>query len=124
MNYLLKTTAIFFSSLLFFVNIITDNYCLEAYSKTLNSGQESLSAHPPFENLGQFLSSRHGERLISTIKNHPVFNARNQTEDTQSKSIFCDPDNPGISPEYLNFSVTISRNLTISDIVFPFHYFW
>jgi hypothetical protein len=26
--------------------------------------------------------------------------------------------------EYLYFSETISRSLSISDIVFPFHYFW
>lgn len=124
MSYLLKTAAIFFSSVLFSASIITDYYCLEANSKTLASGQESLSPHLPFENLSQFLSNRHGERLISTIKNIPVFNIRNQTVDTHNKCLFCDPGKPGISPEYLSYSETISSNLTASDIVFPFHYFW
>jgi hypothetical protein len=124
MRYLYKTAAIFFSTLLFSVSIIAENYCFEPNSKTLTAGQESLSTHLPFENLSQFLSNRQGERLISTVKNIPLFNIRNQTVDTHNKCLFCDPGNPGISPDYFSYSETISRNLTTSDIVFPFHYFW
>jgi hypothetical protein len=124
MSNLLKTTAIFFSSLLFSVSIITENFCFVVNPKTITSGQESLSSDLPFENLSQFLSNRNGEKLISTIKNIPVFNLRNQTFDIHNNRISCEPAKLRICPEYSQSSEIISSNLTTSNIIFPFHYFW
>lgn len=124
MSNLLKTTAIFFSSLLFFVSIITENFCFVVNPKTITSGQESLSSDLPFENLNQFLSDRNGLKLISTIKNIPVSNLRKQTFDIHNNRLSCEPAKLRICPEYLQSFEIISRNLTTSDIIFPFHYFW
>jgi hypothetical protein len=124
MSNLLKTTAIFFSFLLFFISIITENYCFAVNSKTINPGQEYLSSDLPFENLNQFLLNRHGEQLISTIKNISVFNLRSQPFDIYKNRFSSESGKLRIRPEYLQSSESISRNLTTGVIIFPFHYFW
>jgi hypothetical protein len=124
MSNFLKTTAIFFSSLLFFINIITENYCFAVNYKNLTPGQESLRSDLPFENLNQFLLNRHGEKLVSTIRNIPLFNLRSQPFDIHNNRLSSETGKLRISPEYLLSSESISRNLTTSVIIFPFHYFW
>ena len=124
MSTLLKTTAIFFSSVLFFISIITEKYCYVLNSKTLISDQESLSANPPFENLNLFLLNRHGAKLSAQVKNLPVFNLKNQIIDVHSNILSYEPGKLRTDSEYIQSSGTISRNLTTTQIVFPFHYFW
>lgn len=124
MSNLLKTTAIFFSSVLFFISIITEKYCYILNSKTLISDQVSLIANPPFENLNLFLLNRHGAKPGAPLKNLPVFNLKNQTIDVNRNFLSYEPGKLRTDSEYIQSSGTISRNLTTTQIVFPFHYFW
>lgn len=124
MSSLLKTTAIFFSSLLFFMSIITEKYCYVLNSKTLISEQESLSINPPFENLNLFLLNRYGVKLGAPAKNLPVFNSNNQTFDLHRNILCYEPVKLRIDAEYIQSCGTITRNLPTTQIVFPFHYFW
>jgi hypothetical protein len=119
-----KTTAIIFSSVLFFTSIITEQYCFILYSHTLSSNQENLSSRLPDGNTDLFLSTYHGEKLVAAVKNLPVFNLRNQVSDFYCNSPFSQLKRLRKNLEYLQFAWTISRNLTNRDIVFPFHYFW
>jgi hypothetical protein len=124
MSNLLKTTAIFLSSVLFFISIITEKYCYVLTSKTLISDQESLSSNPPFENLSLFLLNRQGEKIVTTLRNLPLFNLRNQSIDIHGNILSYEPGKLRSGSEYIQISRTISKNLTSCDIVFPFHYFW
>jgi hypothetical protein len=124
MSNLLKTTAIFFSSVLFFISIITEKYCYVLNTKTLISDQESLSANPPFENFNLFLLNRYGAKLGAPAKNLPVFNLKNQTYDVLGNILSYAPGKLRTDSEYIQSSGTISRNLTTTQIIFPFHYFW
>lgn len=124
MSNLLKTTAIFFSSVLFFISIITEKYCYVLNTKTLISDQESLSTNPPFENLNLFLLNRYILELGTPAKNLPVFNLKNQTFDVLGNILSYEPGKLRTDSEYIQSSGTISRNLTTNQIIFPFHYFW
>ena len=124
MSTLLKTTAIFFSSVLFFISIITEKYCYVLNSKPLISDQESLSTNPPFENLNLFLLNRQGEKIVTTFRSLPLFNLRNQSIDIHGNILSYEPKKLRSGSEYIQISQTISRNLTSCDLVFPFHYFW
>jgi hypothetical protein len=124
MSKLLKTAAIFFSSVLFFTSIITEKYCFALNSKTLISDLERLSTNPPFENPNVFLLNRHSARPVAPVKNLPVFSLRNQTIDIHSNLLSYEPGKLRKDSEYIQSSGTIIRNLTTTEIVFPFHYFW
>ena len=124
MSTLLKTTAIFFSSVLFFISIITEKYCYVLNTKTLISDQESLSTNPPFENLNLFLLNRYVLELGTPAKNLPVFNLKNQTFDVLGNILSYEPGKLRTDSEYIQSSGTISRNLTTTQIIFPFHHFW
>jgi hypothetical protein len=122
MSKLLKTTAIFFSSVLFFISIITEKYCYVLNSKTQIADQESLSSNPPFENPNVFLLNRYGAKHDAQVKNLPVFSLRNQGIGIHNIISYA-PGKLRTESEYIQSSGTITRNLTTTEIVFPFHYF-
>jgi hypothetical protein len=124
MRNLLKTIAIFFSSVLLFTSIITEQYCFILNSHKLSSNRESLSSHLPDRSTELFLSNYQGHKLVASVKDLPVFNLRYQAPDIYCNSLIPQLKSLRINSEYLQFAWTISRNLTNIDIVFPFHYFW
>jgi hypothetical protein len=124
MSNLSKSTAIFLSFILFCTSIITENHCFVPNSRIISPGQESLSSHSPIEKTSFILLNRHGEELVNSVRNLPVFNLRNQIFDIYCNVLSSQLRKLRISSEYLQFSGTISRNLTTGDIIFPFQYFW
>ena len=123
MSNLYKITAMFSSSVLFFISISTENYGLLLNSKTQNTGYETISSFCSIEIPNLFLINRYGEKFVTSFKNLPVLKLKNQTSDFYNNLSF-EIKKIRINSEYLTYSGTIYRNLTISDIVFPFHYFW
>jgi hypothetical protein len=123
MSNLYKITAMFSSAVLFFISISTENYGLLLNSKTQNTGYETISSFRSIEIPNLFLINRYGEKFVTSFKNLPVPNLKNQTSDFYNNLSF-EIKKIRINSEYLTYSGTIYRNLTISDIVFPFHYFW
>jgi len=118
-----KTTALFFSGVLFFISISKESYGLLPNSKLQNTINESISSYCSIEKPNLFLINRYGEKFVTSFKNLPVPNLKNQTSDFYNNLSF-EIKKIRINSEYLTYSGTIYRNLTISDIVFPFHYFW
>jgi hypothetical protein len=124
MSNLHKITALLFSGVLFFISIMTENYCLLLNSTPQNNGYETISSYYSTEKLDLFDLNRQGEKVVTSLKNLPVQNLKNRANDFYSNIL-----SPGIRKlktdvEYLSFSGTVYRNLTNSDIVFPFHCFW
>lgn len=124
MSNLYKTAALLFSVVLLYINTNTFNYWLLVTSNLQNTGCESLSSYFPIENPNLFISNRHGERFLNSIKNLPDSSFKNHANDYYNISLSSEIRKLKINSEYLSYSETINRNLTNSDIVFPFHYFW
>lgn len=124
MSNLVKTTAIFIYSLLFFISIIAEKYCFIPNTKVPGSNQESLISKIPGESINLILLNRYGEKLVTPVKLLPIFNLRNQIIDINSNIIPTEPGKLKIISEYLQSSRIISLNLTTSVKVFPSHYFW
>lgn len=121
-----KTTAVIFSSVLFLISISisigTENYYLSYAKGNPNSG-ENINAYKSIGKPDYFLPARHGENLVTSLKILPVFNLTEQTSLNENSS------DSGIkklraNSEYITSSGRISKNLTVSVIVFPSHYFW
>ena len=124
MSNLYKTTALLFSVVLLYISTNTENYSLLLTSKLQNSECENFSSYSSTEKPNLFSQNRQGERYLNSIKNLPVFNLKNHANDLYSNSLSPTIKKMRINSEYLSYSETINRNLTNSDIVFPFHYFW
>lgn len=124
MSNLIKTIAIFFSCVLFFISIVAEEYCIVLNSRTLTSNQESLRSHFPLENINLFLLNRQGEKLVISVKNIPIFNSGNRSNDINSKILAYEPGKLRVNSEYLHSSDLIPGNLKTRIIIFPFHYFW
>ena len=124
MSKLTKTTALFFVAMLFFISLSTENYGLLLTSQLQNAGSENSGSYLSTEKPNLFFLNRHEERLETSVKSLPNSKLKNQINDVCSNSISTEVRILSINSGYLSYSVTVYRNLTNSDIVFPFHYFW
>jgi hypothetical protein len=121
---LYKTTALFFSAVLFFISITTESYGLLLNSKLQKNGYESVSPYFSLEKPNLFLLNRYGEKSIISIKNLPVPVLKNFTNYIGYNSISLEIRKSGFNSDYLSYSGNIYCSLRNIDIVFPFHYFW
>jgi len=119
-----KTTALFFSAVLFFISISTESFGLLLNSKLQNAGYESISTYFSIEKPNLFLLNRYNEKIVTSFKKLPVTDLKNHTNDFYSKSFSSEIKTLRINSIYLSYAGTVYRNLTTCDIVFPFHYFW
>ena len=124
MSKLTKTTALFFVAMLFFISLSTENYGLLLTSQHQNTGSENSGSYLSTEKPNLFFLNRHEERLETSVKSLPNSKLKNQINDVCSNSISTEVRILSINSGYLSYSVTVYRNLTNCDIVFPFHYFW
>ncbi len=124
MSKLTKTTALFFVAMLFFISLSTENYGLLLTSQLQNTGSENSGSYLSTEKPNLFFLNRHEERLETSVKSLPNSKLKNQINDVCSNSISTEVRILSINSGYLSYSVTVYRNLTNCDIVFPFHYFW
>lgn len=124
MSFLYKTATLLFSIVLLYINTNSLNYGFLLTSNLQKTGYESLSSYFPVEKPNLFLSNRQGERFVNSIKNLPDSNFKNHSNDYYNISLSSEIRKLKINSEYLSYPETINRNLTNSDIVFPFHYFW
>lgn len=124
MSKVTKTTALFFAAMLFFMSISTENYGLLLTSHLQNTGFENSGSYFSKEEPNPLFLSRHEERLVTSVKDLPVTGSKNNPTDFHSNSLSSEVRLLSINSGYLSYSVTVDRNLTNSDIVFPFHYFW
>jgi hypothetical protein len=124
MNKVSKITALIFSVLLLFISIHTADYSLNATSLIQEGGSEnSGSAFSTVKPDILFLNRPDG-RLIAAIKNLPVSNLRHVSVNFYNNKIASDFRILKINPEFFSYPVTVERNLSDCDIVFPFHNFW
>jgi hypothetical protein len=124
MSNLYKTTAILFSSVLFFINVCAENYFLIHNSFTQSTDHETTIANKSLEKQDLYIFNRYGERLLNSIKYFPVPNFKNQINDFYSNRLPSEKRKLIVNSEYLSYAKTISLNLTNIIIAFPFHCFW
>jgi hypothetical protein len=124
MSKVTKTTALFFAAMIFFISISTENYGLLITSHIQNTGSENSGSYFSKEEPVPLFLSRHEERLVTSVKDLPVTSSKNNPTDFHSNRLLNEVRLLSINTRYLSYSVTVDRNLTNSDLVFPFHYFW
>jgi hypothetical protein len=124
MSKLFKTTALFFAAMLFFLSICTQNYGLLLISHLQNTQSEDSDSYYSTEKPELLFLDRHEERLVNSVKNLPVPSFKNHPNNIHCNSLSPEVRIKSINSGYLSYSMIVDRNLTNSDIVFPFHYFW
>jgi hypothetical protein len=124
MSNVYKTTALFFSAMLFFLGICTQNYCLLLISHLQNTQSEDSDSYYSTEKPELLFLDRHEERLVNSVKNLPVPSLKNHPNNIHCNSLSPEVIIKSINSGYLSYSVIVDRSLKNSDIVFPFHSFW
>ena len=124
MSKLYKTTAIFFSAVIFFISITTESYGFLPNSELQQNDFESISLYFSLEKPNLFLFNRYGEKSVTLINNFPVPILKNYTNDLYNNSLALEIRKSVLYSDYLAYSGCIYCSLKNSDIVFPFHYFW
>jgi hypothetical protein len=119
-----KITALIFSVMLLFISSHTADYGLYATSLMQEGRSESSGSVFSTGKPDILFLNRPDGRLIASIKNLPVSNLRLVSVNFYSNKIASDFRILKINPEFFSYPVTVERNLTDCDIVFPFHNFW
>lgn len=124
MNKLYKTTSVLFSAVIFFISITTESYAFLLKPKLEKNGYETVKPFILLEKPNLFILNRHGEKNVTPIKNLPVTDFKNCTNDIDYNNLSLELRKSGFNSNYLSYSENIYCSLKNSDIVFPFHYFW
>jgi hypothetical protein len=124
MSNLYKIVALFSATATFLVNTSTENYGLLLNSKPLNSRYKTIGTYCSIERPDLFVLDRFGEKSLASFKHFSVSNLKNQANSCYCSSLSSEIKKSGIYIEYFTSPATICRNLTNSDIIYPFHYFW
>jgi len=124
MSKVTKTIGLFFAAMLFFLSISTEKYGFLLTSQLQNNQSENSDSFFSKEKPDLFFLNRHEERLVYSVKNLPVPSLKNHPNDYHRNCLFPELRILSISTGYLSYSMTLYRNLTNNDIIFPFHYFW
>jgi hypothetical protein len=124
MSNLYKIVALFSAVATFLVNSSTENYGLLLSSKPLNSRYITIGSYWSIDRPDLFLIDRFGEKSVASFKHLSVSNLKNQANSYYCSSLSSEIRKSGINIEYFTSPATICRNLTNSDIIYPFHYFW
>lgn len=123
-----KLTAILFAIMLSYVSISKDNY-----EKTLPAtfqhagGERSQSSFSEIALQDIFCLQRQIEHVVNPGNNFPApvsNNLKHYPDAFSGHSFSIESRIQGIASQYLSHSKEIHRSLTISDIIFPFNYFW
>lgn len=67
---------------------------------------------------------RSGENVINPTNKLPTPNSKNHPNDFLSASCSLESGIRQLTLQYLSHAREIHRSLTVSTIIFPFHYFW
>jgi len=124
MSKVTKTTGLFFAAMLIFLSISTENYGLLLTSHLQNAQSENSDSYFSTEKPDLLFLYRNDERQVNSVRNLPVPSLKNHPNDIHYNSLSLEIRILSINSGYLSYSVIVDRNLTNSDIVFPFHYFW
>jgi hypothetical protein len=124
MSKVTKTTGLFFATMLIFLSISTENYGLLLTSHLQNAQSENSDSYFSTEKPDLLFLYRNDERQVNSVRNLPVPSLKNHPNDIHYNSLSLEIRILSINSGYLSYSVIVDRNLTNSDIVFPFHYFW
>jgi hypothetical protein len=124
MKHLYNITAVIFTVILLYVSIHTADYGLYVASQmqdnvTHNSGTIYSSEKPDLV----FINRQDG-RFVTAVRNFPVSGFKIFLINIYSNKLSLDFRTLRINPEYLSYQEVVERSLKVSDIVFPFHYFW
>jgi len=124
MSKVIRTTALFFAAILFFLSTSTQNYGLYITSHLQNTPAENTDSYYSTENPKLLFLYRNDERQVNSGRNVPTPSLKNYSNNIQYKSLSPEIRLLSINSRYYLFSLIVERSLTNSDIVFPFHYFW
>jgi len=124
MSNLYKTAALFFSVVLLYISIYSENYNRLFASRIQNSQCENLSPYFAIENPNLYFPNRQGEGFLKSIKDLPVSNFRTNSNDLYTGNLSPEIRKLYSSSQYLSYFGIIYPSLTNCDKVFPFHYFW
>ena len=124
MSKVTKTTGLFFAAMLIFLSISTENYGLLLTSHLQNAQSENSDSYFSTEKPDLLFLYRNDERQVNSVRNLPVPSLKNHPNDIHYNSLSLEIRILSINSGYLSYSVIVDRNLTNSDIVFPFHSFW
>jgi len=124
MSNLYKITSLFITAVIIFINSAKEYYPVLLNSIPQNGRNETINSFCSIEVPNLFLLNRHGEKSLTSLGQLPVSNLKNQSTDFYCSYLNSEILKSGINSKYLSYSETIYRNLTNSDIIFPFNYFW
>jgi len=124
MSKVTKISGLFFVAMLLFLSISTENYGLSLTSQLQSSQTKSSDSYFSTEKPDLFFLNRQEQRFVYSIKNLPVPNLKNHPNDFHWNCLSPEVIISSINSGYLSYSVTLYRNFTNHDIIFPFHYFW
>jgi hypothetical protein len=124
MSKVTKISGLFFVAMLLFLSISTENYSLSLTSQLQSSQPNSSDSYFSTEKPDLFLLNRQEQRLAYSVKNLPVASIKNHPNNFHGNCLSPEVRISGIDSGYLSYSVTLYRNFTSHDIIFPFHYFW
>jgi hypothetical protein len=120
----LKTMAMFFVVMLFFLSIYTQNNSVILTSHLENTQSENTVSYFSTEKPELIFIDRHEERQVNSVKNLPIPSFKNQSNNINYNCLSPEIRIANIDSEYLSYSEIVERSMTNSDKVFPFHYFW
>jgi hypothetical protein len=124
MSKVTKISGLFFVAMLLFLSISTETYSLSLTSQ-LQSGQpKSSDSYFSTEKPDLFFLNRQEQRLAYSVKNLPVPSIKNHPDNFHGNCLSPEVRLSSIDSGYLSYLVTLYRNFTSHDIIFPFHYFW
>jgi hypothetical protein len=124
MNNVIKTTALLFAALLFYISISCEYYASPNESPLLNTEHDNTVSFFSTEKPDLFFLNPQEGRIETSSRNLPVTDLKNSINDLFFKRISPEIKLSTLNPTYLSYSVTVDLCLTNSDIVFPFHTFW
>jgi hypothetical protein len=122
MGILYKITAILSSAVLLITGISIENFNSFSVSKSRNPRHETIRSYFSIEKPNLFIINRNGEDLVTSFKKLPSLKSWSHINDLIGRRIFSEIRK--LSFKYLVYSVFVNRNFTVSEIVFPFQYFW
>lgn len=122
MNKGVKISGLFFISILLFLCVRPGESILNT-SQLQTSKPESTDSYFSTGAIDFFILNRQEERSVTSIKNLPIPLIK-QICDYKSNFLSLEKRTFSIISNYICHSVGIKRNLSIFEIIFPFHYYW
>lgn len=124
MNKANKTTAFIFTAMLFLISISIENYCrLFTLLSEKNKSENAGSFYSIYKS-DLLFQDRSFQRPVTPVKKLPLPNFKDHTNYLYTCNLSNEAEILINSSENLSYPVKVCRNLTTSDIVFPFQYFW